>query len=159
MVPLERFKSVAEKQFVLGERYEADPDIVQERSMNSHRHYFAALHDAWVNLPDEIGKLFPTSEHLRKYCLIEEGYTDERIITCATEDDAKRLAVAARALDGYCRINRNDTVVVIRTAKSQSHKAMGKEDFQKSKTAVLERVAQMIGVTRGELQKEAGRSA
>lgn len=44
-------------------------------------------------------------------------------------------------------------------ARSQSHRAMGKQVFQESKSAVLDVIAAMIEVTPRQLAREAGRAA
>jgi hypothetical protein len=45
------------------------------------------------------------------------------------------------------------------TAKSQSVKAMNKQEFQLSKVAVLDIIAELIEVTRKRLESNAGKAA
>lgn len=61
----------ADKHYVIGEKYHLVPHY--GRSENSHRHQFAAIHDAWANLPSDMHMLFPSSESLRKWALIKSG--------------------------------------------------------------------------------------
>ena len=157
MRPHPRFRKLCDDQFAAGETYVLAAD--ERASTASRNHYFAALHDAWLNLPEDQAQRFPSPEFLRRWALVQAGYANERVIPCDSEADAKRMALTARALDGYCVIVRKGTVVQIWTAQSQSHKSMTKEQFQASKSAVLDIVSKMIGVTRGELQKQAGMSA
>ena len=53
----------------------------------------------------------------------------------------------------------NEATVTVMTAKSQSMRAMGRVEFQRSKEAVLDVVAQMIGVKRDALAANAGKAA
>jgi len=57
-VPLKRFGPLCDRHYVVGETY---PLVVQEqRSRASHNHYFAALHEAWANLPEVLAERFAT---------------------------------------------------------------------------------------------------
>lgn len=157
MVPLGRFRKLCDKQFVVGEQYRME--AIEERSMASHRQYFAAIHDAWMNLPENIAEQYPTSEVLRKRALIEAKYYDEEILDCGTKAAALNVAPAIRRRDDFAIIHVRGQFIIIRTAKSQSMRSMGKDVFQKSKQDVLDTIAALIDVSRGTLQKEAGRSA
>lgn len=147
MVPVRR--ALADKTYVDGESYRLG--VIEERSANSHSHYFAALNEAWMNLPDDMAERFPTVEHLRKYALIQAGFRDERSIACASKAEALRIAAFIKPMDGYAVVIVREAVVTVLTAKSQSMKAMGKEDFQQSKQKVLDLVSVMIGVTPDDL--------
>lgn len=156
-VPLPRFARLADKGYVVGETY---PLVVHEdRSQASHRQYFAAVHDAWQNLPEDAAERFPTSEHLRKYALIKAGFRDERSVACSSKAEAQRVAAFIRPMDDFAVVTVSGPLVTVYTAKSQSYRAMGKEDFQRSKEAVLDVLAGMVGVTPGALEREAGRAA
>lgn len=148
---------LADQLFVVGEHY----TLVQhrDRSQASHNHYFAAIHDAWLNLPEELAERFPTSEHLRKFALIKAGYCDSQSIVCASKAEAGRVAAFVRPTDEFSIVAVNGATVTRYTAKSQSMRAMGKKVFQESKDAVLEVVAAMINVAPRELSAEAGRAA
>lgn len=155
--PLPQFRRICDKQFVVGEIY---PMTVEERrSSASHRHFFAAVHDAWMNLPEKYADRFPTDDHLRRWVLIHTGYADERAVVCDTVADAVRLAALARGLDGFAVIVVKKNIVQIFTAKSQSIRTMKSDDFKASKKAVLDYLSGMIGVTPGELNKSAERGA
>jgi hypothetical protein len=147
----------ADKQFVVGEIYPIE--VHQERSAKSHRHYFAAVAEAHANLPEYYLERFSSPEALRKFALIKAGYRDERSIVCASKAEAQRLAAFIRPMDDFCIVTVSEAVVVAYTAKSQSLRAMGKKDFQASKTAVLDIVSQLVGVTATELQVNAGQAA
>lgn len=144
MKPLARFAKVANKQFVVHENYRME--IVEERSQSSHSHYFASLSEAWNNLRDEDAERFQTVEHLRKFALIKAGFADERSIVCASKAEAQRVAAFIRPMDDYAIVVVREATIKVFTAKSQSMRAMGKADFQASKSAVLDIVSAMIGV-------------
>ena len=155
MKPLDSGK--ADRQFVVGEEYRLG--VIEERSVNSHNHYFAALNDAWKNLPEEFSVNFPSVEHLRKWALIKGGYRDERSVACTSKAEAIRLAAFIKPMDSYAIISVSECSVVVYTAKSQSQKAMGKKDFQESKDKVLNVVSQLIGVSTDDLRQNAGQAA
>lgn len=147
----------ADQQWVVGERYQVE--IRQERSAASHRHFFAAVHEAWQNLPEDAAERFQTSEHLRKWALIRAGYRDERTIVCASKAEAHRFAAFIRPMDDYAVVLVSQAVVKVCTAKSQSVKAMGRKEFEASKAAVLDVIAGLIGTSPDALRQNAGRAA
>ena len=72
MVPIARYVNTAARQYHEGEEY---PLVMLEtRSRASHNQYFAAVNDGFDNLPERIAARWPTSEHLRKWLLIETGW-------------------------------------------------------------------------------------
>lgn len=143
----------ADREFVIGETYVLER--WESRSTLSHNHEFAWLSDAWKNLPEPLADQFPTPEHLRKRALIDAGYYTETIIDASTNAAALRVASYARTKDDFAYVVVRGSLVVERVAKSQSRRAMNRKEFQESKTAILEIVSAMIGVTPEELTKEA----
>lgn len=152
-----RFALQADKQYVVGETYVLVPH--EARSAESHRHYFASIHDAWLNMPETIADEFPTSEHLRAWALVKSGFADKSIIKCATNDDAIRLAVVAKAGPKIRIVEVIDRVVTVWAPHSQSMRAMGRQKFQESKSAVLDVISTMIGVETATLSSNAARAA
>lgn len=152
MRPLPRFRHRCDDQFVIGETYRLL--VQEERSAETHRHYFASLNEAWKNLPEELAPRFASVEHLRKWSLIKCGFSDERSIVCETTTDARRVAAFIAKLDEYAVIIIRGNVVSQFTAQSQSMRAMSKQVFQESKQAVLDLVSSMIGVTAAALAAE-----
>src|SRR5262245_16274497 len=63
----------------------------EERSHKSHAHYFAAIQEAWNNLPDDKREQYPTPEHLRAWALIRAGYHTMIDYTCAGPSSARDL--------------------------------------------------------------------
>jgi hypothetical protein len=142
MVPHRRFSRLAESSFTAGQAYRM---IVQsERSYASHRQYFAAVHQAWLNLPEHMQLAFPVEDHLRQYALIKAGFCTVR----------KVVAKGVRySVDGYAIIVIENGVTTVYAAKSQSYRAMGRKEFQESKQKVIEILADMVNTTPEELMK------
>ncbi len=136
--------NLADKHYVVGMNYL----LVEhhERSEVSHRHFFATVNELWQSIPDHLAGEYPTAEHLRKKMLINTGFCDERDIVLNTKADALRVAALSRELDEYAVVVVRDHVVRVYRAKSQSTKAMGKADFQASKTAVLDAIHALLGI-------------
>lgn len=146
-----------DKQFVIGEEYRMAP--VEERSDVSHRHEFAWLREAWKQIPESVADLYPTPEHLRKRALIQAGWYNEEAIDAGTNAAALRVAATFRKREEFSLVIVRGPAVLIRTAKSQSRRAMQKDEFQRSKTAMMEVVAEMIEVDPATLQANAGQAA
>lgn len=147
-----RAKAVCDERFVVGAYY---PMMEwQDRSQATHGHMFAWLHEAWQNLPENLKDEYPTPEALRKRALIQAGFFHEEVIDAGSKAAALRVAAFARRHDDFAHVVTRGPLVVIRTAKSQSRRAMDKKEFQASKEKVLEVVAAMIGVAPDELAKQ-----
>ena len=156
-VPLAGYRKLCDRLFVVGENYPLE--LAHHRSPESHRHYFAALHQAWSNLPELYADRWPSPEHLRKWALVQSGYREETTFLASSKAEAMRLAAFMRSLDEYAVVNVDGRVVTHATAKSQSMKAMSRTEFNQSKQAVLDIVAKLIGVESDELRANAGRAA
>lgn len=148
---------LADKQYVVGEIYRLEPR--EDRSEASHSHYFAALNEAHKNLPEYLAEQFPTVDHLRKWALIKAGHCDQRSVVVASRAEALRLVAFMKPIDQYAVVVAVNATVTVYTAKSQSMRAMGKQVFEDSKTAVLEIAAQMVGTSTETLQQNAGKAA
>ena len=155
MVPLSAI--AADRNYVVGETYRLVPH--EERSQRSHAHYFACVNEAWSNLPEHLAERFPTAEHIRKYALIKAGYHDERSIVARSKAQAQDIASFVKPLDEFALVVISEATASIYTAKSQSTRAMGAKEFQRSKDAVLDFLAGMIGVERQAREANAGRAA
>lgn len=134
----------ADKFYAVGERYMLAP--VCQRSDASHRHEFAWLREAWMSLPDHLAERFPSSEHLRKFALIKAGYCDSHTLACSSKAEALRIAAFIRPTDEFAVVIVDGSTVTRYTARSQSRRAMNKTDFQNSKDAIMDVIAQMLGV-------------
>lgn len=144
-VPHKRFQQECDRRFTVGQGYLLAPQ--EHRSAASHRHYFASINEAWLNLPESEAARFPTAEHLRRFALIRTGYADQRQLVASSKAEARRLAAFVRPMDEYAIVSVEGCPVTVFTAQSQSMKAMGKARFQASKQAVLDWVANLIGTT------------
>lgn len=152
MHPLGRVRNIAGASYGEGEIVVLAP--VEERSDATHKHEFAWLKEAWLNLPPALAAEYPSVERLRKTALIRTGWCTVQDYPCGTRAEAARWARnLARELDEYSIIEVSASVVRVFRARSQARGAMGKEDFAASKTAILEWVSNLIGVEPGELQK------
>lgn len=170
MVPLTRYMPVCRRQFVEGEEFSLAP--IEARSRASHNQYFAALHDGFSNLPEDLSVIkarlniktippdgFIDAEHLRKWALCETGWCDIDEFDFDTPKHATDFARFCRKQDTYAQILIRGAHVTVKIAKSQSAAAMSKEPFEQSKRAVLDLIETMIGVKKGTLNKEAGKAA
>ena|SRR5690554_227557 len=135
MEPLPRFAKACDDAFTVGEVYRME--VQEQRSIVSHNHYFATLQEIFLSLPEDADERIKTADHMRKFALIRLGYRDERSILCASKAEARRLAAFIQPMDDFAIVTVHEAMVVVWTAKSQSLKAMGKVDFQKSKEDVL----------------------
>lgn len=158
--PLSRFAKLADRQFVVGEQYRLEE--AEERSRKSHDHYFAALQDAWQNLPDDLAMEFTSVERLRKRALIATNWYKERRLVTSSPAEARKMAAFMDRGEDAVVISVAGNVVIERTALSQKMRGperMRKADFQQSKTDVLDWVAELIRVTPQALNDNAGRAA
>lgn len=117
-----------------------------ERSMRSHRHYFAQLHDLWLNLPERCAPepWAQSPEHFRKRLLIWTGHSQATVYACASKAEAARLAAAIRPLAEYSMVSVRGATVTRLDAQSQAVKAMGYKAFQRSKDVTLELAEHLV---------------
>lgn len=129
--------------------------IAENRSSESHRHFFAVVNEAWRNLPEDLADDFPSPEHLRKWALIKAGFCSETRIVCANNSEAMTLATKAKSLDKYSVVAIDEKAVTIWTADSQRRDAMGRKTFQEAKERALHIISNLLGVDFTILLKEA----
>lgn len=144
----------ASDRYGAGEIVWIDPE--RPRSKVSHDHFFALIGEAWESLPEHLAARFPTPEGLRHYALCKAGHCDVETLVASSKAEALRLAAFVRAgsKDGVQVVVNGSTVTRL-TPHSQSMKAMGAKVFQESKVAVLEIVADLLGVAPEELRRAA----
>ena len=136
-------------------------EVDHPRSTNSHRHQFAEINDAWRHLPESLSEMpwAVNAEALRKHALIVTGYCHTSATDCGSAAAAQRVAAILQAEatrgHGYALTVVRGPVVTLYTPESQSMRAMGGKRFQESKSAVLNWIAQQIGVTPEQLQRNA----
>ena len=153
-----RFAEMARRQFAVDELYPMAP--VEVRNMKSHNHFFARLHELWMNLPEEHAAKYPTEEALRAKALVETSYHTEKDYVCDSPAKARALAVIIRAYAADSVIKVSGNVVKVFDPASQSTAAMGKERFEESKKAVLDYASALIpGLDQRELAKAAEKHA
>ncbi|WP_158877008.1 hypothetical protein [Antarcticirhabdus aurantiaca] len=144
---------LADQQFVIGERYMLERH--EARSTKSHNHEFAWLEEAWQSLPEHLAPVYPTAEHLRKRALIEAGFYDEQAVDAGSHAAAVRLARFIGKREEFSLALVRGSIVIVRTAKSQSRRWMNKAEFQESKDGVLRVVAGILGIAPEELGRAA----
>jgi hypothetical protein len=150
--PLPRFAKVADATYTVGEIYviEAHP----ERSMASHKHYFARLQELWENLPEALSTLYPTTHILREHALIATGFCNSTSEVFSTNVDALRAAALMRGGEQYKVVTVEKRAVIVHTAMSQAVLMMDPDRFQRSKQRVLEYVEALVSIPAGERQQE-----
>ncbi len=153
MEPITHHTRAANERFIVGMRYTMEE--VQHASDRSRGHYFAALREAWQNLPDHLVPEFPSVDHLRKRALIETGHYLERRLVTASAQEARKLLTFLAPTDEFAVYSINGGVVIERKARSQKRKAMGSATFQQSKDDVLAWCAKLIGVKQSDLERAA----
>lgn len=105
MVPGERYRRHADRQYEDGAEYPLVP--VEARSRAAHSRYFAALKEAFDSIPESISARWENVEHFRKWVLVETGWLYEKEFTFeghTAEKEARRLAAFIRAEDEYARL-------------------------------------------------------
>lgn len=152
--PISRyFARRCDEQYAVGQRYVLE--AIEERSAKSHKHFFAEVREIWMSLPEHLAEKHPSPEHLRKYALVMTGFRNVLTHVEPSHAAAQRLAAFIRPLDEFAVVRAEGATVTVMTAQSQSMRAMGKDQFQASKTAVLEYLSDLIGVAPAELQDRA----
>lgn len=136
-------------------------EINSPRSQKSHAHQFAWIASAWASIPEDMAELpwAATPETLRKHALIATGYHQCVTLDTGNGTAARRIMAALRDAEyrahGYAVGKVDGLMVRIFTPESQSVRSMGNDRFQKSKTAILEWIADKIGVAPEELTRAA----
>lgn len=155
-----RYSERADEQFVVGQTYILDIHTPEDaRSRRSHAHYFALVGEYWQNLPERLtGEPWAlTPEFLRHYALIRTGHVNVETFTCGTRAEALRwrgmlpAPVNDKGERVYAIYNVEGSVLTRITPKSQSYKYMKAKAFQKSKTDVLDFLADLIGARLSEV--------
>jgi hypothetical protein len=123
----------------------------------SRRYFFAALRDAWANLPDQMRDRFPNAEVLRKNALIAIGYCDVMTVVAGSKSAAPQIANAFKARDQYCIAIPRGDVVTIYTARSMARRVLLKKDFLQVADRVFAWIAETTGIDPS--QSHEGRAA
>lgn len=136
-------------------------EVDHPRSPNTHNHQFAEIADAWRHLPEALQNMpwAANPETLRKHALIVTGFRNVETVDAGSKAAAERVAAVisrhATAAHGYAITRAHGPVVTCWTPVSQSMRAMGSKEFQRSKEAVLNWIAQQIEVSPEELRENA----
>jgi hypothetical protein len=141
----------ADRTYVCGRTYWLVEARTQEYSSKSWRHLWAVLSKAFDSLP-EGSDLWPDVDAFRKHLLLVAGFYNEVDIEVGDTATAGRIATSLRRIDGLSHVQVFNGHILQRTAKSM--KDMGKEEFERAKSAIIEIAAELIGVTVDELTKQ-----
>jgi hypothetical protein len=142
MIPLH--SASARRSYTVGRIYWLQEAPLVEATDRSRRHQFAILRKAWQSLPEDLKDVYPDTEALRKRALIQAGFYDETAIEGVTAEQAGALVASLRRKDIFSHVRIQDGVVFQRTAKSQ--KTMERDEFERSKQAIIAIAADLIGV-------------
>lgn len=132
--------------------------IERGRSLNSHRHQFAFVREAWQNLPEPLQSApwAETPETMRKHALIATGFHQSYTLDCGANATAQRIKAqlvrAEARAEGYAIGRVRGPILTIWTPESQSMRSMGGKRFQESKEKILDWMAAQIGVTASALR-------
>jgi len=140
-------------------------DVIFPRDRNLHAARFAALGEAYRQLPERYAKMFVNFEHFRKWLLVKEGYCTIEDFAAASNTEAHRyLLMHERSHDKpghkdfkFAVIEGN--VVRIITPTSMGEKSMKPDEFREATSKMLERAADMIGISVSDLRQNTNRSA
>jgi hypothetical protein len=154
MIPDAKFKKLAERQFIKGERY-----VLEAHDQVSHKeraHYHATIAEAHSNLEGDVLERYPTPEHLRKWALVKAGWRTVQHQSFDTEARANWVATMIRSKDAFAVVTVQGKLVTVYTPRSQrvGPGCMTREEWQQSKRDVLDIVSGTIGVSRKALEKE-----
>ena len=133
--------------------------IDHPRSQNTHNHQFAEIASAWRHLPEAVHQKpwAANPDTLRKHALIVTGFYNVETVDAGSKAAAERVAALlsrhATAAHGYAITQAKGPVVTCWTPQSQSMRAMGGKEFQRSKEAVLNWIADQIGVSPEQLRE------
>src|SRR5687767_13427109 len=77
--------------FVVGETYRID--FREDRSQASHRHFFAAVNEAFKNIPEQFQRdnAISTADDFRRDALIRNGYADRIDVVGDSKESAQAI--------------------------------------------------------------------
>lgn len=133
-------------------------EVERDRSIRSHNHQFAFVAEAWRNLPEHLEQkpYAKNPDTLRKHALIACGFCDVHTVAAGDPEAlASLLRREGQKAHGYCLTNTQGSVVVHYTPHSQTVNAMGGPEFQRSKEAILNWLATLLGVEPTDLKRAA----
>lgn len=121
------------------------------------RRFFAAIRDAWANIPDAMRERWPNAEVLRKNALISIGYCDVITLAVGSKAAAPQIAAAFRLKDQHCIATVRGDVVTIYTARSMARRVLLKKEFHQVAEKVFGWIESQTGIDPG--QSHEGRAA
>jgi hypothetical protein len=163
MVPLPREMRQCDRLFCVGERYRLIEE--EERSLVSHRQFFAVIHSAWQNLPELTAQEFESEDELRYFVTIKAGFSEKSQAVFDTPQeaqDARDRTIGLIRKVGYAIVVVEGCVLTVHTPvslKMRGEGAIGHKQFQKLKERAFEILAQMTSTTVDDLVKNSAEAA
>lgn len=123
------------------------------RDKSALRGFMATVRELWDNIPERLENVpFARSPNaFRKHALIKTGHCDVETYAFASPEEADRkvrsIGYTAKMAHGYAIVKIDGPIIQCITPHSQSLKAMGKEQFDRSKSEVLDFCRGIVGVT------------
>lgn len=153
LAPVNRALALCRERLTEGRAYRVD--IADEASAKSRAFYFARLNEMWSSLREPYCSQYPSAEILRKHCLVATGFANSRQFVAESPQEARRFAAFLRSRafeDGdeaanYSVVSVHGRVITELTPRSQKQSAMDREEFNRSKDAVLSHVEIMLGIS------------
>src|SRR5262245_55158550 len=104
MEPIASHQGVAQRAFKIGAVYRLD--IVEHRSMDSHKQMFAVINEAYGQISDETKEEIgvASEDELRKWALTKTGHRDVREYQARSHAEALRFMKFERA-GNYVRLH------------------------------------------------------
>lgn len=150
---------LADEQFEHGADYSMA--AIDERSGNSHDHFFCATREAFDNWPEDYPHALPDEDHLRYHALIATGYYDQVVVYGETAEAANADALKIVRRVPYAEISAFETVAIVRlprTMKKQRNGGdMDRAEWQKAKQDCLDFYAAVLGISVDQLREQAKR--
>lgn len=130
----------------------ADLSDPNDHSDPARRRFFAIIKETFDSLPDHWKAVAPSSQHLRKWCLVQIGYCDTTVTDCGSRAAAERVCALARNLDTFAVVSVQGPCVIVAKARSLQKRVCPKKEF----LAIAERVYDHLnGMTGAEVREAA----
>ena len=112
----------------------------------ARQRFFAALHDAWQSMPDDVQRRFGNVETLRKHALIAIGHCDVMTIVVGSKTGAENVAHAFRSDDRYCIVDVSAGVIMRYKARSMSRPILVGKAFHEVAHKVADWINEQTGI-------------
>lgn len=154
--PLPRFQAQCDRELVVGARYLMEP--IDEVQSARDRAYFAAIREAWSNLPEGLAEQFPSPNDFRRHLLVACGFCTTKRLRFASAQAAMEALPVFAGLAALVEVQ--GAVVVVKTPMSQKLRGgMEKADRLRSYQETQDLAAAMIGVSAEDVERNVEQAA